>query len=344
LFGDLPLITEDTPDPVVTPIESRSPLADVYALIESDLLFAAENLPSSWEGQPGKPTRGAAQAMLAKVYVTMATAPLNQTANYAKARDVAKTLIDEGNYSLVENVFEVFAPENKFGPENIWSFVSTSDDVATDPQIWTPEIMDGWGDASIDVLWAENWLNDRPDEPRQDAYMILEFDGTPYTEFAEQRPFIRKYVMPYISDDEYNNLQSTSVTPILRYADVLMIYAEAENMAAGAPTAAAYDAINAVRRRAYNLPLDVANAEVDLPAGLSKEDFDKAVIQERDFELCLEYDRWFDIVRKRLLTEVVTKYHPENLGNVTDEDYLYPIPDFDAKILGSQNPGYTTEN
>ncbi|MEO8473819.1 MAG: RagB/SusD family nutrient uptake outer membrane protein [Chryseolinea sp.] len=344
LFGDLPLITEDTPDPVVTPIKTRTPVADVYALIESDFLFAIDNLPTSWGGEPGKPTKGAAQALLAKAYLTMATAPLNKTENYAKARDMAKALMDAGTYSLVPKVGDVFMPENKFGPENIWSFVSTSDDVTTDPQIWTPEIMDGWGDASIDVLWAENWLDKRPAEPRQDAYLILEYDGTPWEEFTEQRPFIRKYVMPYITDDQYNNLQSTSITPIIRYADVVLIYAEAENMAAGGPTPAAYDALNSIRRRAYDLPLNVANVTVDLALGLSKEAFDKAVIEERDFELCLEYDRWFDIIRKRLLNELATKYHPENIGNVTDDDYLYPIPDFDAKILGSQNPGYTTEN
>jgi hypothetical protein len=129
--------------------------------------------------------------------------------------------------------------------------------------------------------------------------------------------------------------------PILRYADVLLMYAEAANGAEGAPSPEAYEAVNMVRRRANNLPLDAPSA-VDL-AGLSKADFDKAVIEEREFELVMEFDRWYDIIRKRLLVEITTKYHPEDLGNVSDDDYLYPIPDYDAKILGSQNPGYTTE-
>lgn len=343
LYGDLALITEDTPDPVNEPVSERTPVAEVYNLIESDLLYAIEKLPASWAGTPGKPTRGAAQAMLAKVYVTMATAPLNAAANYAKARDMAKAVMESGTYSLIPSVNEVFAASNKFGPENIFSFISTNDDIATDPQIWTPAIMEGWGDASLDILWAENWFDKRPDEPRQEAYLILEWDGTPFQEFDEQRPFVRKYVQPYITQDQYDNFSSTAIFPIIRYADVLLIYAEAANMAAGGPTPEAYEALNNVRRRAYNLPVDQPSALADLPAGASQAAFDAAVIEERDFELVFEFDRWFDIVRKRLLDDLTEKYHPENIGNFSDDDYLYPIPDFDAKILGGQNPGYTTE-
>jgi hypothetical protein len=195
--------------------------------------------------------------------------------------------------------------------------------------------MEGWGDASIDPDWSDAWFAKSPNEPRQDAYMILDFDGTPYTDFDEQRPFIRKYV--YITDDEYNTLTSTANFPIIRYADVLLIYAEAANMAAGAPTPEAYDAVNQVRRRAFNVSLTTPSAIADLPAGLSKTAFDDAVIEERNRELCFEYDRWFDIVRKRLLPTVS---HAEDLANFTQDDYLYPIPAYDSKILGSQNPGY----
>jgi starch-binding outer membrane protein, SusD/RagB family len=143
----------------------------------------------------------------------------------------------------------------------------------------------------------------------------------------------------YISDEEYNTYQSRSNFPIIRYADVLLIYAEAANMAAGAPTAEAYDAINQVRRRAFNVDLTLPSAIADLPAGLSQTDFDDAVIEERNRELSFEYDRWFDIVRKRLLSTIYAN-REDILANYTEEDYLYPIPLFDAQTLGSQNPGY----
>ncbi|MBL0745292.1 RagB/SusD family nutrient uptake outer membrane protein [Chryseolinea lacunae] len=340
LFGDLPLITEDTPDPVISPIRQRTPIADVYELIVSDFQYAVETLPQSWPGAPGKPAKAAAKGLLAKVYLTMATSPLNKTENYAKARDMAADLMDDGTNSLIENVGDVFKPENKYGPEVMWGFNSTSDDPATDAHIWTPEIMDGWGDASIDPTWSDEWL--KTPEPRQDAYLILEFDGTPYTEFDEQRPFVRKFTVPYISQDEYENGQTTANLPIIRYADVLLIYAEAANMANGSPTPEAYEAINQVRRRAHNLPINTPDASVDL-SGLSKDQFDDAVIQERNVELSFEYDRWFDIIRKRLLVKINTLPHPDYLPNITDDDYLYPIPTYDARILGSQNPGYTSE-
>jgi hypothetical protein len=266
----------------------------------------------------------------------MATAPLNQTENYVKARDMAADLIDDGMHSLVLNVYDVFTPENKYGPEMIWSFNSTADDPATDPQIWAPAIMEGWGDASIDPEWSDSWFTTSPDEPRQDAYLILEYNGVPYTDFDEQRPFIRKYL--YISDEEYNTYQSRANFPIIRYADVLLIYAEAANMTAGAPTPEAYEAVNQVRRRAFNVDLNSPGI-ADLPAGLSQTDFDNAVIEERNRELCFENDRWFDIVRKRLLPTIYAA-RPDILANFSEEDYLYPIPLFDAQTLGSQNPGY----
>lgn len=338
MYGDIPLITEDTPDPVTNPIEGRASVAQVYNLIVSDFQDAISKLPSNWPGQPGKPTSGAAKALLAKAYLTMATAPLNQTENYAKARDVAADLMDDGTYSLVPDVFEVFAKENKYGPEMIFSFNSSADDVATDPQIWAPAIMEGWGDASIDPAWSDKWFADSPNEPRQQAYLILEYNGVPYTDFNEQRPFIRKFTLPYITEEEYNTLSSEANFPIIRFADVLLIYAEAANMAENGPSAAAYEAINQVRRRAFNLPLNTPDPSVDL-SGLNQADFDAAVIEERNRELCFEYDRWFDIVRKRLLQDVAGQYLP----NYSEEDYLFPIPLYDAQVLGSQNPGYPLE-
>ena len=338
LYGDLPLITEDTPDPVTNPVTQRTPVAEVYNSIVSDFEDAIVKLPSAWDGQPGKPTRGAAKGLLAKVYLTMATAPLNQTSNYAKARDLAADVMDDGTYSLVPNVGDVFKLENKFGPEMMFSFNSTYDDPATDGQIWTPEVMDGWGDASIDPTWSDKWLTTSPGEPRQAAYLILEYNGVPYTAFDEQRPFIRKFSLPYITAEDYETAESTINYPIIRFADVLLIYAEAANMAEGGPSSEAYEAVNMVRRRANNLPLTTPDAAVDL-SGLSKSAFDAAIIEERNHELCFEYDRWFDLVRKRMLEQVAGQY----IQNVSDEDYLYPIPNFDARKLNSQNPGYTTE-
>ncbi len=330
MFGGLPLIVEDTPDPIANPLP-RSSVSEVYQLIVNDFLEAINKLPVSWSNAPGKPTRGAAQGLLAKVYLTMATAPLNETSNYQKAADMAQSVIQSGHYSLVQNIHEVFSLANKYGPEMMWGFNSTYDDPATDPQIWAPENMDGWGDAAVNVVWEQAI----PDGPRKDAYLITELNGVHYTAWtAVNRPFIRKYL--YISQEDFDSYSSTVNFPIIRYADVLLIYAEAANMANGSPTQAAVDAINLVINR--------ANANVPSPShpllttAMTKEAFDDAVIEERNQELCFEFDRWFDLIRKRILGEK----NPEWAANFSEDDYLFPIPPKDLRLndLLEQNPGY----
>ena len=121
---------------------------------------------------------------------------------------------------------------------------------------------------------------------------------------------------------------------------MLLIYAEAANMANGGPTQQAVDAVNQV--------IDRANGYVENPlhpkmtTSMSQTEFDEAVIQERSWELVFENcDRWFDICRKRILDEVTTR--PDYLANFSEDDYLFPIPEVDLELneLLEQNPGYS---
>jgi len=341
MFGGVPLITEDTPDPIQNPMP-KAPLADAYDLIVSDLTFASEKLPESWDGAPGKPTNDAAKCMLAKVYLTMATYPLNDPTNYQKAADMALQVMEAGNYALVDSVVDVFSLANKYGPEMIWSYNSTYDDIATDPEIWTTgSYLDGgWGDAAIDTAFERSW----PDQRRKEAYLFTDWDGVHYTDFDEQTPFCKKFFF-YISEDDFNGYSSIMNYPILRYADVLLIYAEAKNMASASGTAPheAVDAINLVIDRANGFK---PNADHPLlTTAMTKADFDAAVIQERNWELVFENcDRWFDICRKRILDDPKVTVRDEDRLNFTMDDYLFPIPETDLRIniLLEQNPGYPT--
>ncbi len=87
---------------------------------------------------------------------------------------------------------------------------------------------------------------------------------------------------------------------MLRYSDVLLMFAEAANELNG-PTAEAYEAINKVRRRGFGLPIDVPSTVADLPAGLSKTDFFTAIVNERSFEFGGEGLRKYDLIRWNLL-------------------------------------------
>ena len=334
MFGGVPLITDETPDPIQNKMP-RASVADVYELIVNDLTFAAANLPESWSGEPGKPTSGAAKGILAKVYLTMATFPLNETSNYQKAANIASEVIESGVYSLVPNVVDVFKLENKYGPEMMWSYNSTYDDVATDPEIWTTAnyLDGGWGDAAMDTTFERRW----PAQPRKDAYLFTDWNGVHYTDFPEQVPFCKKFFY-YISEDDFNGYSSTMNWPIIRYADVLLIYAEAANMANGSPTAKAVDAINQVIDRANGYIVNPLHPR--MTTSMSKVAFDDAVIQERNWELVYENgDRWFDICRKRILDKVT---RAEYLVNYSVDDYLFPIPEIDVNLndLLEQNPGY----
>ena len=337
-YGDVPLILENTN--LVTGEITRTPIAQVYEQIVNDLLFATQNLPVTWpaEGR-ARPAADAAKTLLAKVYITMATAPLNDASNYVKARDMAKQVMDAGNYSLVPNVEDVFKLESEFGTEFMWSFHNSQEEYVIEPQIWLPgEMAGGWGDVKTERRWGEAY----PEEPRKHAYLLLSDviygGGTTYLDWWGNCPYVRKYL--YDTPENLIKNVSYECFPIIRYADALLLFAEAENMVSG-PTQAACDAVNQIVNRATG---GVPNAADPLfTTSMSKQEFDDAVIQQRNLELCFEYDRWFDIQRKRILDKVCD---PIYLQNFSQDDYLLPIPQKDLRLnkLLTQNPGYTNPN
>jgi len=335
LYGDIPIITEDTD--VIAGEITRDPIANVYDLIIADLQVAEADLPDAWgAGEGGRPSKWAAKTLLAKVYITMATAPMNNTSYFQQARDKAGDVKDNGPYDLTPDVREVFDLGNKFSPEIMFSFNATEDDIATPPQIWLPGSMAfGWGDFALEKDWAEAY----PEQPRKDAYMILyDWDSISYLDWdGTHTPHLRKYV--YNSRETMESLNTWANIPLIRFADALLLFAEAENQVNGGPTQDAVDAVNRI--------IDRANDNVDNPShpklttSMSQAEFDAAVIDERGLELFFEYDRWFDLVRKRILCE---KVRDAMKVNCDENDYLWPIPYNDLKLNENltQNPGYTS--
>ena len=108
-------------------------------------------------------------------------------------------------------------------------------------------------------------------------------------------------------DENYNT--ASHVTNInwylLRYADVLLLYAEALNEVNMGPTLEAYDAVNMVRRRAFGLDYTVASDAADLEMGLSYKDFQEAIRDERAWELAGEAHRRQDLVRWGIYADTV---------------------------------------
>jgi len=338
MFGALPLVTEDTADPVRTPITTRTAVAGVYDLIVSDFTYAMNTLPSKTDldgANPGRPTSGAAKGFLAKVYLTMATAPLNNVSKYEDARRLAKEVIDSNEYGLTPDIWEVFMRGNEYGPETLWSFHSTPDDPQTDMNTGKPGEIDGYDGDLVSINFDTTFV----DQPRRDAYvlryLIVDGDSLGYRDLTSGLPYVRKlYNEPYISRDEGAGGSAADLF-VLRYADILLIYAEASNRTNSGPTADGVSAINDIINRANG----DTGAETLATIGMNMQDFEDKVIQERAWELCFEMgDRWFDLVRKRIL-DIANENTPDALENFSDDDYLFPIPSADAVYIG-QNPGY----
>ena len=144
----------------------------------------------------------------------------------------------------------------------------------------------------------------------------------------KDRIIVKKYM-----DPNSNGANGENNFPILRLADVYLIAAEAEARASS-PTAAAYAAINTVRKRA-GLP--------DLTPGLSKEAFIEAVLHERSWELCYEADRWYDLTRTgkfKMVANVLNSYYPSR--PVQDKHRFFPIPNIEILTNSKleQNPAW----
>lgn len=194
-----------------------------------------------------------------------------------------------------------------------------------------PAVEGGWADWTSDSRFMESF----PAGSRFDGTFYLTFnDGSTWREADIAEPYISKLRDGGPKSGGYYGSSVANLADgfycMLRYADILLIYAEAANLAEGSPSAKACDALNQVRQRAGLEPV----------GSLSAQAFDKAVLDERNWELAFECNRWFDLCRRHIVAEVVKSYYPSS--SINDNNYLLPKPnDQLAIMLGvTQNPGY----
>lgn len=336
--GAVPLVLHD---PTTTKVEElkigRTSADSIYAQIIEDLTDAT-NLPAV-QTEKGRATSGSAYGLLAKVYVTRKQWP-KALETLLKVISPAHAPGATGAYSfdLFDNYKDAFQKATKNGKEHVFSVqfesnlgakntqqqLSNTNFASFNPAVYAGDIPDERlvaifddADTRKSVTFFNKLLNPATGQ-------IVDF-GT-VTRFAK---FIDFSLTPLTSQ-----AQSGINYPVLRYADILLLYAETVNEISG-PTADAYAAINKVRRRAYG---GVAH---DLTTGLSQADFRDSVFTERRKEFVQEGNRWFDLVRKGTLVEELKKI-PAKAPNVTEKNYLYPIPqveiDLNSKL--TQNPGW----
>ncbi|MBD3591807.1 RagB/SusD family nutrient uptake outer membrane protein [Bacteroides sp. GM023] len=154
----------------------------------------------------------------------------------------------------------------------------------------------------------------------------------------------------YLVNADYSNINWY----VLRYADVLLLYAEALNEWKGGPTTEAYEAINMVRRRGFGLSVNTASSLSDLATGMDHDTFQQAIRDERAYELAYEGHRRQDLIRWGIYYESIRKTAQNLIDWCGDPNYicvdftkkgkheLLPIPQRDMKLMTSfeQNPGW----
>jgi starch-binding outer membrane protein, SusD/RagB family len=353
LFGDVPLLLKDQ---TVLPLNQlqvpRTPKEEVYAQIISDLTQSVDHFSVGATGEPGRATAGAAKSLLAKVYLTRM--------EWSKAVATAEEVIDGPyGYDLFENYSHVFLPAYKNGKEHIFSaqfksFAQGQGHASTPRSIYTgiPGLKGSYGDQVTfyqegdDTFFSIYKLYTEKDK-RRDVTFVKHFvsptNGKKYglpinnpAVASDSTPFFNKYWDPGAIS---NTNESAANTPILRFAEILLIHAEAENELNG-PTLKAYTSYNRVRQRAGLDPLD----------GLSKDQFRDSLYLDRRLELVYEFQRYFDLIRQT--GSEFTGVGPDGRGtllinlqkagktNVASRHYLFPIP-YDEMVRNpklTQNP------
>jgi hypothetical protein len=343
-FGAIPLVLHEGEGEG----EPRTPVDDVYAQIVRDFEDASQLPYSESRHKEGRPTGGSALASLSKVYLTWAQtdSPEGNARSaefYRKAADYAGEVINSNKYRLLENVVELFSTDKKNGPEHIFSVQHANYDNFTGHCTFAMT----WSDSEPVLIVNDVKLYeqiDDADQRKHGAFAKELWNPNTNSLFTFKIPLFRKYI-DTINYASYPYAGQNMNNVYIRYAEVLLIKAEALNELSG-PTAEAYDAINQVRRRAYRQPLD-APSSYDL-AGLSKEQFREKLQAERWLEFVLEGNYWFDLVRWRKLIQTIRKKTNESdlkHQNISAKHYLYPLP-LDEIILNpnlTQNWGYDDE-
>ncbi len=303
LFGDIPLVDR------VVYIEdeeyySRKPSDQVYAFIIQDLEDAISKLPTRSGIAEGRATKGAAQSLLAKVHLTLG--------NYSEARTLLEAVMNSGDYALVPNYRDVFYDELN---EEIIFAIQYIEDNAEESQDFSLEFT-ALGRASGLNYITDNFKNSVDPADSIRAAVLYNPDNP-----AEVGKFIASSSDATLAGNDWI---------VLRYADVLLMHAEA--ILAGKEStndAAALASFNAVRARA-GLP-EVTELTKDM------------LLHERRVELAFENQRWFDLIRFGVAEQVLSAFAAEEGFTFQSTDLLLPIPQREINVskgLLTQNPGY----
>jgi hypothetical protein len=334
MFGDIPLRTEPTTDFENATIP-KSPVADIYTQIISDLEDAIEVLPNTYTGgtfnEEGRVTRLAALAFLGKVHLqggnnSAASTTLENVMGRYSLLDDYSDVHAVGNDNTGESIFEIsFNPGNQTGLGMNNNFIPRSEAVALG-------IVAGGFSGNLPTFPTQDIqdIYETGDLRKEAAITIYDNNGTP-------RPYISKFI-----DLDAAGAGSNINMVWLRYADVLLMKAEADG-----ESTASYELINQVRRRAFGQAPNTPDPAIDINASTPGTFLEKVMLERRR-ELVFEGHRYFDL--KRLPAAVALSIINSHLSaeytgvpTVREHQLIYPIPQTEIDVSNNvitQNPDY----
>jgi hypothetical protein len=344
-FGGVPLFTDKRLSLSDSRSLQKSSKEDVYKQIEADLNEAINSLPTS-AYQPGRITKYAAQALLGKVYIYQQ--------KFDEAAPVLEAIITSKAYNLVPNVQDIFLLSGENGPESVFEIQYSN----TSPYYNWSGTTRGQGNlhvqqvgirglnGSADMPFSSGWSTDLPTQELANAYeagdqrkeaTILDIEAY---KAANPQYNIVYQVAPYKNTGLYSmkyqprkgqtsgqlELNYLNNYRTMRYAEVLLLAAEALNRKNSPDDNKARTYLNEVRARAFG------NDSHNIT--LSGTALTQAIWNERRLELAMEGDRFFDLVRTGQAGTVLT-------GFIAGKHELFPIPQDEVNISGlEQNPNY----
>ncbi len=338
-WDDIPLRTEENMSEWDM---GKNSSEEVYALIKQDLEYAITNAPDKAR-LLGTPDKNAAKCLLAQVQAGLG--------NYAETKRLTEEVINSGNYALVPvSTFREF--EKIFGA----NVINTTEEIfylktsRTNNLGWEHPMMCAHPGATIDgkkMHGAGGWyglyttstnkiISEWDENDLRKEYNLLHFD----IGLGDNTYLASKFYDPDATGGSGANISA----PLIRYADILLLYAEAAVQSTGTPSADAMEKLNMVRRRGYGYPpAEASPVDLKLEEYNTKEKFMDLLIREQAYETFNEGKRWPFLVRLGIAKEVIKEV--KNI-DVADKHFLFPIPtsEFDYNkgldATRDQNPGY----
>lgn len=348
-FGEVPKIDFKINDPSDAQVE-KAPVQEIYDLIIQDLQFATENLPDEWTEDKfaGRLTKGTARTLLAKV--------LLYQKRWAESLAQSEMVINSGQYSLFpdyaqlwktenelssESIFEIQAFQSEGSAINLWSWFGTSQGVrGSDADGWN--LGWGWNTPTEDLVSAYE-----TNDPRKNATILFsgQSDDPENGGYGRTLPPISQMTAKYWNKKTYVDPREQEAVGdlhgaafvnyrALRYADVLLMAAEAANELGGTENEAkAVDYLEQIRARARKGD----NAILPKINFTNQDAMREAIQHERRIEFAMEQERFYDLVRWGLAETVLGP-----LGYQPKHKY-FPIPQPAINASGgklTQNPDY----